>query len=97
VRCHIYRSVLSDLGLIRMSAVCGCVHAVSETAYHIQVFDTALVPAQDDMLPAAAEQSGPTPQQPVLVLDMDAAPDAEPGTLGFGRLQVACCMAVLVS
>lgn len=70
-------------------------HAVSKTTHQIQVFDTALVPAQDDMLPAAAGQS--TPQQPVLVLDMDAAPDAEPGTLGFGRLQVACCMAVLAS
>lgn len=38
------------------------------------------------VFPAAA---GLDPQQPVLVLDMDPSPDAEPGTLGFGRLQVS--------
>lgn len=49
-------------------------------------------PGRQTVFPAAAgwpSEAGPTPQQPVLVLDMDpAALDAEPGTLGFGRLQV---------
>ena len=77
------------LGADPQCVLCVVVRAVGKTTHQTQVLNTAVVPAQDDMPTAAAEQSGPTPQQPVLVLDMDAAPDAEPGTLGFGRLQVA--------